>query len=360
MRIGIVAAPVERIPPKMYGGTERVISALAEELVHRGHDVTLFASADSKTSAHLVSVFPTSLREAFPSKDDISKRIQTTLLHLGNAYSMQDQFDIIHDHTSYFGLSYAQASRVPVVSTIHGCLVEDVIPLYEHFSKPYLVSISRAQRKPAPQLNFTANIYNGLPMKHYPFSKKNKGYLLAVGRLCPEKGIHNAIMLAKKLDLPLIIAAKLDEEYRDYFLLEIKPHLNKKIQWVGEVTERQRNELMSGAMAFLHLLEWEEPFGLTIIESLACGTPVIAFDKGSMSEIIIDGVTGFLAKDLNDAAIYVQKLSEINRQFCRDYALSNFSSKKMAQEYELVYEAILRSTNPVYSFLHPQLMKEQR
>ncbi|HYK08093.1 MAG TPA: glycosyltransferase family 4 protein [Candidatus Eisenbacteria bacterium] len=343
MKIAMIAPPIENVPPRFYGGTERVVSVLTEELVKRGHDVTLFASGNSKTSAKLVSVFDKPLREAYPTMEEIGKRIQMTLMHLGNAYSFQDAFDVIHDHTGYFGLPFAQSARVPVVSTIHGPLTKEVIPLYERFSKPHLVSISYSQRKNALYLNHAANIYNGLSMTHYPHSLPQKGYLLAVGRFSPEKGIHNAITIAQKLGLPLIIAAKLEEKNVDYFNEKIKPHLNKKIVWVGEVSETQRNRLMAEALCFLHPLEWEEPFGLTIIEAMACGTPVVAFNKGSMNEIILHGKTGFLAKNIDQAVGYIKNISQIDREYCRLYSLSNFSSGKMANEYESVYESLLTS-----------------
>lgn len=343
MKIAMIAAPIERIPPKLYGGTERVVSALTEELVRMGHDVTLFASGDSQTSAKLVAAFPKPLRESYPTSAQIMERIQTTLLHLGSAYAQQDKFDIIHDHTSIFGLSYAQSSRTPVVSTLHGCLTQNAIPLYEKFHKPYLVTISNSQSRPAPHLNYISTIYNGLAMHHYPFSDVHKGYLLAVGRLCPEKGIHNAITIAQRANLPLIIAAKLEDHHMEYFNQKIKPHLNKKIRWIGEVNERERNELMKHALCFLHPLEWEEPFGLTIIEAMSCGTPVIAFNKGSMPEIIQHGKTGFLAKDIDDAVACIQKLDSIDRQYCRSYSLQHFSSRKMAREYEAVYTSIVNA-----------------
>ena len=349
----MIASPIERIPPKLYGGTERVISALTEELVYLGHDVTLFASADSQTSAKLVATFQKPLREAYPSSREVMKRIQETLLHLGNAYAKQDQFDIIHDHTSYFGLSYAQSSRTPVVSTIHGCLSAESISLYEKFSKPYLVTISQSQQYPAQNLNYIATVYNGLAMHHYPFSFTHKGYLLAVGRMCEEKGIHNAITIAEKTHLPLLIAAKLEERNMEYFQKYIKPRLTKKIRWIGEVNERERNELMKNALCFLHPLEWDEPFGLTIIESMSCGTPVITFDKGSMREIIQDTKTGFIAKDIDDAVSCLRKIDTIDRQYCRSYSLKNFNSKKMAREYESIYTSIINAEQyqqPSYSW----------
>lgn len=342
MRIAMIASPIEQIPPPMYGGTERVISALTEELVKRGHDVTLFASGDSVTSAKLVSVFDSPLRKAYPTSQDIMKRIQTTLLHLGNAYAMQDQFDIIHDHTSYFGLSYAQASRTPVVATIHGCLNDESLPLFQKFNKPYLVTISHSQRKDTPNLNYISTIYNGLNMREYPYSPTSEKYLLAVGRFCPEKGIHNAITIAEKSGLPLIIAAKLEDKYLPYFNEFIKPRLSKSIRWVGEVSEKERNNLMSKALCFLHPLAWEEPFGLTLIEAMSCGTPIIAFDRGSMKEIIQHGKNGFIAKDIADALTCIKKIDTISREYCRFYSLNNFNSHKMAREYEAVYEFIIK------------------
>ncbi len=341
MRIGMIAPPIENVPPKMYGGTERVVSTLTEELVRRGHDVTLFASGQSKTSAKLVSVFPKALRDAYPDPKNIMQRVKITLMHLGNAYALQDQFDIIHDHTGFFGLSFAQGSKTPVVSTMHGLMTPDITTVAEQFSKPYLVSISHSQRQSATHLNFIANIYNGLRMGSYPFSRVDKGYLLAVGRFSPEKGIHNAITIARKTNLPLLIAAKLEDSNREYFQTQIKPFLNEKIQWIGEVTEKQRNALMSHALCFLHPLEWEEPFGLTIIEAMSCGTPVIAFDKGSMKEIIRHGKTGFIAKNVTDAISLIKRIRTIDREYCRRYSLTHFSGDIMATEYETVYEEIL-------------------
>lgn len=347
MKIAMIAAPIERIPPTKYGGTERVVSALTEELVKRGHSVTLFASGDSKSSAVLEAAFPKSLREAYPNPKEIMKRIQATLLHLGKAYARQDEFDIIHDHTSYFGMSYAQSCRVPVVATLHGELNAENVSMYQNFDKPYFVTISYAQRKLAPNLKYMANVYNGLNMQHYPFSYEDNGYLLVVGRFTPEKGIHNAIEIAKRLDMPLIIAAKLEEQNKEYFEKEIKPFLNEKIRWVGEVNEKQRNLLMSRALCFLHPLEWEEPFGLTLIEAMSCGSPVVAFNKGSMSEIIQDGKNGYIRGNISEMIDAIKNIYKIDRRYCRRYALQNFNAEKMAQEYEMVYESILANQYPL-------------
>jgi len=346
MKIAMIAAPIERIPPNKYGGTERVVSALTEELVRRGHKVTLFASGDSKTSATLDASFPKPLREAYPSPGEIMKRIQTTLLHLGKAYARQDEFDIIHDHTSYFGMSFAQSCHVPVVATLHGELNQDNVAMYEKLDKAHLVTISQSQRKLAPHLQYAATVHNGLDMQHYPFGNEHRGYLLAVGRFTPEKGIHNAITIAKKLGMSLIIAAKLEDQYKEYFTTKIKPFLNDKIRWVGEVNEKQRNALMSRARCFLHPLEWAEPFGLTLIEAMACGTPVVAFKKGSMMEIIQDGKNGYLANNIAEMIRAIRNIDKIDRKYCRNYVLQKFSAKRMAQAYEAVYAATLARQYP--------------
>jgi glycosyltransferase involved in cell wall biosynthesis len=343
MKIAMIAAPIERIPPTKYGGTERVVSALTEELVRKGHKVTLFASGDSKTSAELSSAFSKPLREAYPSASEIMKRVQTTMLHLGKAYARQDEFDIIHDHTSYFGMTYAQSSRTPVVATLHGELNPSNVAMYEKLDKSYFVTISHAQRKLAQLLKYAATVYNGLQLQHYPFGSKSKGYLLAVGRFAPEKGIHNAIIVAKKLGKELIIAAKLEDQHKEYFEKMIKPFLNDKIRWVGEVGEKQRNMLMSGALCFLHPLEWEEPFGLTLIEAMACGTPVVAFNRGSMPEIIKNCKNGYITEGIESMVNAIKQIGKISRKECRTYALENFNAKKMAQDYEMVYESILEN-----------------
>src|SRR3989338_3585177 len=292
MKIAQIAPLAERVPPKKYGGTERVVHALTEELVKRGHEVTLFASGDSKTSAKLRSVYPRGLREAKIS--DLYGANHWTLLEIGLAYSMAKQFDVIHDHLSPYSLPTANISSTPVITTLHGPLTIDGHRLFQALRRPGVVSISRAQIFGSADFNHLGVVHNGLPMEAYPFDGHQEDYLLYVGRICMDKGTHHAISVANELDLPLVLAAKVDAVDRPYFHEYVEPRLSERVQWVGEVDEAERNRLMSHATCFLHPVTWREPFGLTLIEAMACGCPVIAFNKGSIPEIVKDGVTGYV------------------------------------------------------------------
>lgn len=344
MKIAQIAPIVERVPPKKYGGTERVVFALTEELIRRGHEVTLFASGDSITSAKLVSVYPRSIRDA-KLKDLYGPNI-LTLLNIGLAYSMQNQFDIIHDHNGQLGLPVANIAQTPTVMTLHGPLTVEIKRIFTTLKEPYLVSISNSQRKLAPNLNYIGCVYNGLNMKDYPFSNSHESYLLFVGRICLEKGTHLAIEVAEYLDLPLVIAAKLDAVDMPYFNEYVGPRLSDNIRWIGEVDEKERNKLMSRALCLLHSITWPEPFGLTMIEAMACGCPVIAFNRGSVPEIIKDGKNGFVIKneDVDGMIEAVGKLDQINRGFCREYALKMFSDTKMADGYEKIYQRVIKKS----------------
>lgn len=339
MKIAQVGPVIERIPPKKYGGTERVVHALTEELVRRGHDVTLFASGDSITSAKLVSIYPRAIREA-RLKDIYGMNIWT-LFNIGEAYNRQDEFDIIHDHNGYIGLAAANISRTPVVMTMHGPFTLENRHIYRKLNKPYLVTISKAQAI-VPNLNYAGTVYNGLPLETYPFGDKHDGYLLFVGRIAMEKGVHNAIEIALNVGLPLIIAAKLDDVDRPYFEAYVEPHLGEQIRWIGEVDETERNKLMSKAVCLIHALTWREPFGLTLVEAMACGAPVVAFRMGSIPEIIVDGKTGFVVDRMDEMIDAIQKIDTINRADCRKHAIENFNARKMAMEYEKLYEEILK------------------
>lgn len=341
MRIAQIAPIVERVPPKTYGGTERVVSALTEELVNRGHDVTLFASGDSITKAKLESTYPTGLREAH-AKELYNLNLPTRQL-LGRAYAHAADFDVIHDHTGLHGLPLANLSSTPVVMTLHGNVVPEEQRLYFEFSRPHLVPISKSLRATVAGLNVAGFVYNGLPMEHYPFGADPKRYLLYVGRICKEKGTHNAIAVAKRLNLPLIIAAKLEHIERDlrYYRKYVRPHLGDQIKWVGEVNEIARNELMANALCFLHSIEWAEPFGLTLIEAMACGAPVIAFNKGSISEIVLDGRTGFVVDNIDQMTAAVLEVGSIERAACRAHVLVNFNEKKMTDGYEAIYQKVV-------------------
>jgi glycosyltransferase involved in cell wall biosynthesis len=344
MRIAQIANIVESVPPKKYGGTERVIHTLTEELVRRGHDVTLFASGDSQTSAKLISVYPTSLRLA--KLKDVYGSNDYSVLNVVKAYSMQSEFDIIHDHTGNLGLPSAAISRTPVVATLHGPFTTTNRKLYEAVAENInLVAISQGQMKPVPNLPIAGVVYNGLPMENYPFSDTHDGYLLFVGRISPEKGVHHAIDVAQYLQMPLIIAAKLESSHKpdvEYFKQYVEPRLDgDKVKWVGEVNEEERNKLMSKAKCFLHPVIFREPFGLTLVEAMACGCPVVAFGRGSIRELVAQGRTGFVVEDTEEMVEAVANIDVISRAECRTHALENFNEKRMASGYENVYQQIL-------------------
>ncbi len=339
MKIAQIAPIVERVPPKKYGGTERVVHALVEELVRRGHEVTLFASGDSETSATLHSVYPRALRDARIA--DVYGANSWTLLNIAMAYEMQDEFDIIHDHTIPLSLPTANIATTPVVATMHGPFSAANRRLFQTLRGPGIVSISESQIFSAPGINHVATVYNGLPMEHYPFGETAGDYLLYVGRFSMEKGVHYAIEVAEQLDMPLIIAAKLDPGDQAYFRNYIEPRLSDRVRWVGEVDEEERNKLMAGAKCFLHPVTWREPFGLTLIEAMACGCPVVAFNRGSIPEIVQTGVTGFVVEDTDSMIDAVSAIGDISRAACREHALSKFNVKNMADAYEAVYQKMV-------------------
>jgi glycosyltransferase involved in cell wall biosynthesis len=339
MKIAQIAPIIERVPPKKYGGTERVVYHLTEELVKLGHDVTLFASGDSMTSAKLVSVYPHALREA--KLRDLYGFNVWTLFNIGEAYVRQKDFDIIHDHNGHISLPTANISTTPVVMTMHGPFTPENRHIYRTLNNPHLVTISNSQAV-VPDLNYAGTVYNGLELEHYPFSNTSEGYLLFVGRISMEKGVHNAIELAINLNMPLIIAAKLEDVDRSYYQAYVEPYLSESIRWIGEVDEVERNRLMSKATCMVHALTWREPFGLTLIEANACGCPVVAFRMGSIPEIVAHGKTGFVVDTLEEMIDAVLKIHEIDRAECRRYVLENFNAHRMAVGYEELYKKILK------------------
>jgi glycosyltransferase involved in cell wall biosynthesis len=338
MKIAQIAPLAERVPPKKYGGTERVVYSLTEELVKRGHEVTLFASGDSITSAKLAAIYPLALREA-KLKDIYGANIWT-LFNIGEAYAKQEEFDIIHDHSGFLSLPTANLSKTPVIMTCHGPFTPENRHIFRKLNKPHLVTISKSQAV-VPGLNYAGTVYNGLDMKNYPFSNEHDGYLLFVGRISREKGVHNAIEIALNTNLPLVIAAKLDDVDRSYYQNYVEPYLSEKIRWIGEVDEAERNKLMSRAMALMHAITWREPFGLTIVEAMACGCPVVATNLGSIPELIIHGKTGFVHSSIEEMIDSVLEIDKIDRSECRRHALENFSAEKMADGYERLYSQLL-------------------
>lgn len=344
MKIAQIVNPIESVPPQKYGGIERMVHALTEELVKLGHEVTLFASGDSHTSATLASIYPTSLRAA--KVKDVYGTNDYTVLNVIEAYKRQSEFDVIHDHTGNWGLIAATTATTPVVSTLHGPFTTTNRKLYESIAdRVSLVAISEGQIKPVPSLPIAGVVYNGLPMDHYPFSDSHKGYLLFVGRISEEKGVHHAIDVAQYLQIPLIIAAKLESNHRpdvEYFRQYVEPRLDgDKIKWIGEVNEEERNKLMSEAKCFLHPVSFREPFGLTLIEAMACGCPVVAYGRGSIREIVAQGKTGFVVEDAEEMVEAVSSIDVIDRGECRRHSLENFNAQRMAKGYEAIYASIL-------------------
>jgi glycosyltransferase involved in cell wall biosynthesis len=340
MRIAQIASLTERVPPRKYGGTERIVSIITEELVKRGHEVTLFASGDSVTKANHIATYPTSLRDA--GITDVYTKNTLNLMNIGKAYEMQEEFDIIHDHNGILSLPTAQSSKTPVIMTLHGALNDKTIQAFTYLKKPGLISISNAQRLTAPKLNYVNTIYNGLPMYDYPFSASHDNYMLFVGRIAKEKGTHIAIKIAKKLKKKLIIAAKLDIRDQEYFDEYIQKELSSPyIEWVGEVNELQRNILMSRAEVFLHPITWSEPFGLTLIEAMACGCPVVAFNLGSIPEVIKHGKTGFVVSSEEEMVNAILDINLIEREYCSVYSKIRFNSDRMIDEYLSAYDRLI-------------------
>lgn len=339
MKIAQVSPIFERVPPKAYGGTERVISYLTEELVAQGHDVTLFASGDSITKARLVSSVARSMR---PQIGDQSWLAYFTI-QMDMVRRMAHEFDIIHFHTDYYHCALAPTLGVPYVTTMHGRLdLPELKLVFERFGKCPLVSISDSQRRPLPDADWQATVHHGLPSDLYSFQPEAGDYFLFVGRVSPEKRLDRAIEIAARCDRRLYIGAKVDKADEPYFNERIKPLLNtSKVEFIGEIGEREKRELLQNARALLFPIDWPEPFGLVMIESLSCGTPVIAYGNGSVPEIIEDGVTGFIVSDQEQAVWAAQDVDSIDRARCRASFESRFTARHMANAYLDVYRNVI-------------------
>lgn len=340
MRIAQVAPLWERVPPPAYGGIELVVGLLCDELVRRGHEVTLFASGDSITLAKLESVHPQALR-----LDNTVKEYGIyEMLQLSRVYERAGDFDIIHSHMGCSALPYANLVKTPTVHTLHGIFTPDNEKLYSYARRQPYVSISHAQREPRLNLNCVATVYNGIDPSTYEFHEKPQDppYLAFLGRLSPEKGPHLAIEIAKRSGWHLKIAGKVDPVDRDFFEAQIKPHIDgKQIEYLGEANHAQKSVLMGNAVATLFPITWREPFGLVMVESMVAGTPVIAMKLGSTPEIIADGKTGFLCESVEECVAAIDKAAQLNRHACRDYVANKFSAQRMTDGYEAVYRQIL-------------------
>ena len=335
MRIAQVAPLYESVPPKYYGGTERVVSWLTEALVAQGHDVTLFASGDSETKAHLVPVTHRSLRLDKHCVDQTAHHVQL----MEQVFTSQDEFDVIHFHLGYLHFPMARRMTTPHVSTQHGRLdLSDLVTLYNTFRELPNISISNDQRTPMPWMNWIDTIYHGLPAHLYPFHDTPGKYFAFLGRISPEKRVDRAITIAKSVGVPLKIAAKVDAIDVDYFETTIKPLLNDPlVEFIGEIGEGEKGAFLGGAGALLFPIDWPEPFGIVMIESLACGTPVIAYRQGSVPEVITHGLDGFIVTSIEDA-VEAAMSSSIDRNDCRKTFEDRFTSAHMATAHVAAYE----------------------
>ena len=342
MRIAQVSPLYESVPPKLYGGTERVVSFLTEALVDLGHDVTLFASGDSQTRARLVAGAPRALRLNRGCQDPIAHHLNM----LERVFERAGEFDVIHFHVDYFGLPLARRHGVPYVTTQHGRMdIPDLEPLYRTFGEAPLVSISDAQRAPLPFASWLATVYHGLPRDLLSFHPGPGRYLAFLGRISPEKRVDRAIDIARRLDMPLKIAAKIDKADREYYEAEIAPlFADPHVEFVGEIGEDEKDAFLGDAAALIFPIDWPEPFGLVMIEAMACGTPVVAFRCGSVPEVMRDGVSGFVVDTVDEAVEATARAVQLPRAVCRAYFEERFLAQRMAQDYVDVYRAAVAAS----------------
>lgn len=341
MKIAQIAPLYESVPPKFYGGTERVVSYLTEELVRQGHEVTLFASGDSITAARLESCCAKALR-LMQCADPLAHH---TIL-LDKVLARAREFDILHFHTDYLHFAATRRLELPTVTTLHGRLdLADLVPLYLQFDRVPLVSISQSQRRPLGRVNWVGNVYHGLPMNLCRLQPKAGDYLAFVGRISPEKRPDRAIQIANKAGMKLKIAAKVDAVDQQYFESTIKPMLDSpNVEFVGEISEEEKNAFLGNAYAYLFPIDWPEPFGVSMIEAMACGTPTIAFCRGSVPEVIDDGITGFIVKNEEDAVKALERVPSLCRARCRATFERRFTACRMAKDYLSIYEALAGET----------------
>lgn len=337
MRIAQVAPLRVAVPPRGYGGTERVIAELTEALIGLGHDVTLYASGDSRTSARLVPVVPRAL--GFGSKVDA---LSAHLTLLTEVYRSAGDYDVIHSHLEQLTLPFVGMASTPTVLTFHSRLdIPELLLLLRAYPRANYVSISDAQREPVPDVHWVATVYHGVNVESFPFRPEHDDYLVFVGRISPEKGPEHAIEIAKRAGSPLKIAAKVDPSDRDFFKREVLPRLDHPlIEFLGPLGERRKRVLMANARALLLPIDWPEPFGMVFIEALASGTPVLTRPRGAAPEVLRDGATGYLRETDEELAATVGKLDAIDRTACRHYAASRFDTARMARNYVEVYEQV--------------------
>jgi glycosyltransferase involved in cell wall biosynthesis len=330
MRIAMLSPIAWRTPPRHYGPWESVVSLLTEGLVARGHDVTLFATGDSETAGTLHAVCP----QGYEEDRSVNAKVWESL-HISELFDHADEFDIIHNHFDFLPLTYTGHTRTPVVTTIHGFSSSEILPVYKKYNDSvFYVSISDSDR--APELDYVRTIHHGINLNQFDFQPEPDNYLLFFGRIHPDKGALEAIEIAKACDKPLIMAGIIQD--MKYYQQYIQPHLdNHRVTYIGNIGSVQRSMVLGKALALLHPIQFDEPFGLSVIEAMACGTPVIAFNRGSMPEIIEHGKNGFLASDYYDAIKQVNRIKSINRADCRQTVIDHFTVDKMVEQYCDVY-----------------------
>ena len=344
MHIAQIAPLSEAVPPKFYGGTERVIHWLTEELVALGHDVTLYASGDSVTSAKLEAVWPRALRIDGSVRDP--NALHMSMLERVRQHA--DAYDFLHFHLDYYPFSLFSRQPVPFVTTLHGRLdLPEHQPVFATFAALPVISISDSQRRPIPQANWVRTIYHGLPQQLLTPVAARPHYFAFLGRIAAEKGVDRAISIARKCGVPLRIAAKVDKTDREYFNEKIRPLLDgSSAEYIGEITDKEKSEFLSGAVALLDPIDWPEPFGLVMIEAMACGTPVIAYNHGSVPEIIDEGLTGFVVEDETSAVGAVDRLTRLSRHAIRKQFEARFTARRMALDYLAAYRSLTEAAEP--------------
>jgi glycosyltransferase involved in cell wall biosynthesis len=346
MRIAQVAPLTEAVPPRLYGGTERVVHWLTEELVALGHEVTLFASGDSQTSAKLDATWPKALRLDGAVRDP--NALHMVMLERVRQKCDDEQFDFLHFHLDYYPFSLFSRQPTPFLTTLHGRLdLPEHQPVFNTFKSP-VISISNAQRRPVPQANWVRTVHHGLPEKLLTPQPARQEYLAVLGRIAPEKGVDRAIKIAARCGVPLKIAAKVDRADQDYFDELIGPMIesNPLVDFIGEIGDAEKPAFLSGAIGLLVPIDWPEPFGLVMIEAMSCGTPVIAYNRGSVAEIIDDGLTGFVVEDETSAVAAVGRLSQLSRAAIRRQFETRFTARRMALDYLAAYRSLMEAAGP--------------
>jgi glycosyltransferase involved in cell wall biosynthesis len=340
MRIAQVAPLTEAVPPKLYGGTERVVHWITEELVALGHDVTLFASGDSTTSAKLEAIWPRALRLDGAIRDP--NALHMVMLEQVRRRCDDEEFDLIHFHLDYYPFSLFHRQPTPFLTTLHGRLdLPEHQPVFSTFATVPLVSISDAQRRPVPHANWVRTIHHGLPMDMLRPTDAKPSYVAVLGRIAPEKGVDRAIRIAMRAEIPLKIAAKVDRADADYFEQLIAPMLDHPlVEFIGEIGDSEKPAFLSGALGLLLPIDWPEPFGLVMIEAMACGTPVIAYNRGSAPEVIDEGLTGFIVEDETSAVAAVHRLADLDRSAIRKQFETRFTARRMALDYLTAYRQL--------------------